>query len=193
MPERLMIFIDGANVSQGMRRRYGEGENIDYVRLVSELKADMNLIASYYFDGIPDPKIDRDAFDKKSEFLGVLRSHNINVITKLLRYRENGFTTYQKGVDVELVIKLLVEEKENHYDLAILVSGDNDFAGAINYVRRAGRRVWVASFANSLGNEIVASADKVIQLDDMFNKIRFDSLEKLVSDIQKDVRAMRSR
>ncbi len=109
-----------------------------------------------------------------------MRSLGITIITKPLRYKavkckhcnyEDKHIPHQKGVDVALVTQLMSLATEKAYDIAIVISGDNDFEDAINYVKSRGQKVWLISFINALGRDTMRSADKVIQLDKIFDLI----------------------
>jgi uncharacterized LabA/DUF88 family protein len=56
----------------------------------------------------------------------------------------------------------------NHYDLAILVSGDGDLAPAVDAVKAAGKQIVAAMFTRSRSNAIASSADQEIRLDAAF-------------------------
>ena len=55
----------------------------------------------------------------------------------------------------------------NHYDVAIVVSGDRDFVPAIQRVQAAGKRVEVAAFENVYNDECKRAADVYYVLDKM--------------------------
>ena len=65
----------------------------------------MKLIRAYFFDAVPEKRVS----DKKSAFLDMLRSNEINVITKPLKYRNIRCDTCVLGlklVDMDEKIKL---------------------------------------------------------------------------------------
>lgn len=79
---------------------------------------------------------------------------------------------YQKGIDVALVTELLRMAREDVYDTAIVVSGDNDYKNAIECTKLWGKRVEVASFRSALGGDLKQVADKLIFLDNILDKIK---------------------
>jgi len=79
---------------------------------------------------------------------------------------------FQKGIDVALVTELLRMAREDVYDTALVVSGDNDYKNAIECVKSMGKRVEVASFRSALGDDLKEVADKLIFLDDYITSIR---------------------
>lgn len=57
----------------------------------------------------------------------------------------HGYRT-EKGVDVKLASHMLVFGFDNQYDVAVLVSGDGDFAPVVEEVQRLGKVVDHAAF-----------------------------------------------
>lgn len=159
--ERVVIFIDGNNLMKGARQ-FNKGYRIDHKKLVSFLKGENKLVRAYYFDCAPDK--DHPDYHKKQSFIGLLRSHGITVFERPLRYHEDG-RPYQKGVDVALATEMLSLCMQNAYDTAIVVSGDSDYAHAIDRVKQTGKNVHCASFRGCLSNDLKKVADKTIVLD----------------------------
>ena len=73
----------------------------------------------------------------------------------------------QKEVDVSLACEMLEHALLNHFDVAIVVSGDRDFVPAMQKVQAAGKRVEVASFKGSVNKECIKTADVYKELDDI--------------------------
>ena len=61
----------------------------------------------------------------------------------------------EKGIDTQIVVVMLLGAVRNTYDVAILLSGDADFAGAVEAVKEMGKKVYVA---HSRGVDGVARA-----------------------------------
>ncbi len=212
--KNLMIFMDGSNIMKSARYL---GIKIDYIKLKDLLTKDRNLIRTFFFDGAPDP-----IPSSKQAFFDFLRLNEITVISKKVRkrnlncincslgrylqkrYKINFLNKiksqiliyeeeYQKGVDVALVTELLRMARENVYDTAIVVSGDNDFSNAIECVKSMGKRVEVASFKNSLGYDIKQTADKLIFLDNYLNEIKKEKKQKLKNNKRSEINNNRLR
>jgi len=85
-------------------------------------------------------------------------------------------TTENKGVDVSLATDLLlyglVGPNQGGYDVAVLVSGDRDFAPVIKKLneRRPEAIVEVAQFSKSISNELRNTARAVYPLEDHADK-----------------------
>ena len=81
----------------------------------------------------------------------------------------------EKGVDVALAVDLIGMAWEDAYNVAILVSGDSDYVGAVSKVMGKGRNVEVVSFRNSLSKELKKVCLKVTILDDIWDQIKCKS------------------
>jgi nijmegen breakage syndrome protein 1 len=143
--------------------------------LIKQLSIGTDFIRGYYYDSVEEP-LD----SKKQGFFDFLRGLSITVVTKKLRFKsiickhcneKDVNVPYQKGVDVALVTEVMSLANEQAYEIAIIISGDNDFVDAINYIKSKGKKVWVASFVNCLGEDTMRVADRCIQLDKMFTTI----------------------
>jgi uncharacterized LabA/DUF88 family protein len=73
----------------------------------------------------------------------------------------------QKEVDVAMACEMVVHALRNHYDVAVVVSGDRDFVPAIQQIQSAGKKVEVAAFAYSVGNEMRKAGDSFHALEKM--------------------------
>lgn len=56
--------------------------------------------------------------------------------------------TVEKGVDTSIAIELFHYALDNIYDKAVLVSGDEDFVPAVEYIQRRGNQIIHAGFKN---------------------------------------------
>jgi uncharacterized LabA/DUF88 family protein len=161
--ERVMVFIDGSNIFW-TARTFKDGLRIDYQKLVKELVGNRNLIRPYFYCaiGVP-PNPNQIKFQHKLKYSG------INVVSRPLRQR--GDKWVEKGVDVALVTDLLGMAFRNVYDTAILVSGDRDLGGAVEEVKRLGKRVEIASFQHAIAEEMKMLADHFISLDEIADRL----------------------
>lgn len=71
----------------------------------------------------------------------------------------------QKATDVAIASRMVADVSNDHYDVAVLISGDGDFVPAVEMVQDYGKRVEVASFSHCLSSELSRRADVVIDLD----------------------------
>ena len=71
--------------------------------------------------------------------------------------------TKKANLDVEIAVDML--SLADKYDTAVLVSGDEDFAYAINAVAYKGVRVELAGFRSNTSPRLIDVADQFIELD----------------------------
>ncbi len=188
--KKSMVFLDASNLLGGWwtyckQNNYTQVNNrtnkleltkkIDYEKLIKEITKETDFIRGYYYDSVQEP-LD----SKKQRFFDFLRGIGITIVTKKLRFKSSECKhcktkdvniPYQKGVDVALVTELMSLANERAYEVAIVISGDNDFVDAINYIKSKGLKVWVVSFVNSLGEDTMRAADRCLQLDKLFDII----------------------
>lgn len=178
--EKSVVLIDAENVIKPWQKycaNNGLTDKIDYIKLVDVLanEAETDLLRAYFYDGVPEtiPL-------KKKNFLSALEKQGIQLRTKILKSRTNtcsacGFTVQrciQKGVDVSLATDILRHAYQKTCGVCIVVSGDEDYCDAINLAKDLGTKVWVASFKSALSSKVERTADKVILLDDIFEKLK---------------------
>lgn len=163
LADRIMIFIDGSNLfwtTKGFRQDF----RLDIPELIKRLGEGRSLVRPYYYCaiGVP-PNPAQLSFHNKLKYSG------IQVVSKPLRRR--GDKWVEKGVDIALVTDLLAFAFRNVYDTAIIVSGDKDFEGAIEEVKRLGKRVEIASFEFSISEDLKMLADRFVSLDALADQI----------------------
>ncbi len=163
---RVMVFIDYRNVYEGVR--FGlEGTELDLSRLTRILVGDRDLVGAYIFDGIPKQTDSDDHMPEKTRaYHNFVREQGFRVIARESVVKQEG-KFVQKEVDVSLACEMLEHALMNHFDVAIVVSGDRDFVPAIQKVQSAGKRVEVAAFSNELNQECKRAADVYYTLDDL--------------------------
>ena len=87
-------------------------------------------------------------------------------------WKQRGEIMVEKGVDVMLATDLITHAYKDHYDTAIVVSGDADFYPALQAVKDVGKHIEVAAFDMNLSAESGRVADVTIK----FNKTYFTGL-----------------
>ena len=166
---RVMIFIDGSNIYWGQNyfsKIHNEKFRIDFRKLIDAVVEKRDLIRTIYYCSVPEkPK------ESQVKFNDYLRKLGIQIIEKRLRERvnpTNGIqTTTEKGVDIALATDLLAYAWENVYDVAVLVSGDEDYSGAVQKVMTKGKNVELVSFRGSTSKELSKNCTKITYIDDL--------------------------
>lgn len=151
---RIAIFIDGNNLFHAARTI---GIEIDYAKLLKLLCSGGSLLRAFFYTGV-----DENAA-KQQGFLLWMRRNGYRVVQKELKIFPDG--TKKANLDVEIAVDML--SLSDKYETAILVSGDEDFAYAVNAVAYKGTRVEVAGFRNNTSPKLIDVADKFIDLDSL--------------------------
>ena len=151
---RIAIFIDGNNLFHAARTI---GIEIDYAKLLKLLCHGGSLLRAFFYTGV-----DENAA-KQQGFLLWMRRNGYRVVQKELKIFPDG--TKKANLDVEIAVDML--SLSGKYETAILVSGDEDFAYAVNAVAYKGTRVEVAGFRNNTSPKLIDVADRFIDLDSL--------------------------
>ena len=126
MGKNVAVFVDVANIFYAAK---AAGVDIDYVTLLKSATAGRDLVRAYAYTGLdPDNENQRNFHD-------FLRRSNYKVVSKDIRKYGDG--KVKANLDIELVVDMM--KTARNLDIAIVVSGDGDFAPAIRAVQEHGR------------------------------------------------------
>jgi len=168
MEDRVAIFIDGSNLYHALRENCGR-VNLNFVQFISKLCGTRHLFRTYYYNVLQDPTQRPEGYREQQEFFDILRKTPYLEVrlgtTKLLQ----GIPV-EKGIDIMLATDLLHFAWNDLYDVAILVSGDGDFAYALQAVKNMGKHVEVAYFERNVSKDLLEVADNRHLLDRDFFK-----------------------
>jgi uncharacterized LabA/DUF88 family protein len=157
MQNRVAIFIDGSNLYHALRDNFSRVD-LNFTDFTSKLCAGRPLFRTYYYNVLQDPSQRPEGFREQQEFLDVLKK------TPYLEVRLGGMKLSQgvpveKGIDIMLATDMLHFAWNNLYDVAILVSGDGDFAYALQAAKNMGKHVEVAYFESNISKSMLDVAD----------------------------------
>lgn len=171
--ERVVIFIDGSNFYHSSRR-LNVADKVSFQKLIDELVKDRELIKVFYYNSPLDISVNPKIYWKQQKFFDVLRKiPKVEVILcKQRKVKRNGKLGYEvKGDDTHLVSDLVGEAYEDNYDVAILVSGDEDFVSPIKRVRKLGKKIENAYFSSSSSFNLRNTCDQSVHLNKILPKI----------------------
>ncbi len=158
MEDRVAIFIDGSNLYHALRSNFGRYD-LNFAEFTKKLCGPRRMFRTYYYNVLQDPTQRAEGYREQQEFLSTLRE------TPYLEVRLGGTkmapggVPVEKGIDVMLVTDLLHFAWNNLYDVAVLVSGDSDFAYALQAIKNMGKHVEVAYFESNVSKDLLAVAD----------------------------------
>ena len=104
------------------------------------------------------PTRNPQAYQDQQKFLSALYN-NPYLEIRLGTSKPRGDTAVEKGVDIMLATDMLRFAWNDLYDVAVLVSGDGDFAYAVQAVKDMGKYVEVAAFTSNLSWDLAQTAD----------------------------------
>ena len=147
MSKNVAVFVDVANLYYSAR---GQEVDVDYVALLKAATKGRDLIRAYAYSGL-DPEN-----ENQRKFIDFLGKNGYKVVHKDIRKFGDG--RVKANLDIELVVDLF--RLADRMDIAVIVSGDGDFAPAIRALQDKGVRCEVISFRPNTSSDLIAVADE---------------------------------
>lgn len=158
---RVALFFDGKNFYSGWREA-AKGRRIDFVKLSDWLvrrSEGKTLWGAYYYTSVEETfGAMTDAQQKLAGFLDMLETQpgffvhtfkrKVSTVACTECGVENRYHT-EKEVDTTMVAHMLKLAASNAYDTLVLMSGDADYAPAIEAVRSLGKQAYIASWGGT--------------------------------------------
>ena len=151
MSKNVAVFVDVANIFYAAK---AAGVDIDYVTLLKSATAGRDFVRAYAYTGL-DPEN-----ENQRQFHAFLARSGYKVVSKDIRKYGDG--RIKANLDIELVVDMM--RMAEHIDIAVVVSGDGDFAPAIRAVQQMGVRVEVISFRGNTSSDLIEVADVFIDI-----------------------------
>ena len=159
---RLGVFVDVPNVLYGLEA--GEAP-LDMGKLLTMLSEGRELVRATAYAPVSDDP--REAVERQ-KFVAPFVPHAYRIVTKPMKRFADG--SVKGNFDVEMAIDLVTMSER--LDVVVIVSGDSDFARAVEIVQSRGIRVEVVAFAGSTSIEMRALADHYLELDRVTDQLR---------------------
>jgi uncharacterized LabA/DUF88 family protein len=151
LSKNVAVFVDVANLYYSAR---GQEVDVDYVALLKAATKGRDLIRAYAYSGL-DPEN-----ENQRKFIDFLNKNGYKVLTKDIRKFGDG--RVKANLDIELVVDLF--RLADRMDIAVIISGDGDFAPAIRALQDKGVRCEVISFRPNTSSDLIAVADEFIDI-----------------------------
>ncbi len=155
---RVAIFIDGSNLYHSLEENCNRFD-VDFGAFAAKLTNGRTHFRTYYYNVLRDPDRNPQAYQDQQKFLSALYATPYLEV-RLGTAKMRGDVAVEKGVDIMLATDVLRMAWENLYDVAIVVSGDGDFAYALQAAKNYGRHIEVAAFPSNLSWELAQIADR---------------------------------
>ena len=147
----MAMFVDVANMYYAAR---GQDVDVDYVALLKHATKGRDLIRAYAYTGL-DPEN-----ENQRKFIDFLAKNGYKPVVKDIRKFGDG--RMKANLDIELVVDLF--RLADRMDIAVIVSGDGDFAPAIRALQDKGVRCEVISFKPNTSSDLIAVADEFMDI-----------------------------
>jgi|TARA_Y100000310_G_C20622650_1_gene784194 uncharacterized LabA/DUF88 family protein len=165
LENRVMIFIDGSNLYNSLKKYWIK---VRFQEIIEVLGKGKNIVKIFYYTARLDIAFNKEKYLKHEKFLGKLKEiPNFNIVLCNLRkiVNRDGIIEFMiKGDDVYLANDVIKSAYENSYDVAIIVSGDEDFLPIIRTVRALGKKVTNAYFPKTSSYLLRKACDSSINL-----------------------------
>jgi uncharacterized LabA/DUF88 family protein len=168
MPERLALFIDGANLHATAK---GLHADLDFRRLLDLFAARGRLVRALYYTAV----VEGEEFSPVKPLIDWLDYNGFSVVTKpVKRFTDaDGRSRIKGNMDMEMAVDLL--ELAPRLDHAVLFTGDGDFRRVVEAVQARGVRVTVVSTLKTqppqIADELRRQADVYLDLADLLPEI----------------------
>jgi uncharacterized LabA/DUF88 family protein len=149
--KNVAMFVDVANMYYAAR---GQDVDVDYVALLKHATKGRDLIRAYAYTGL-DPEN-----ENQRKFIDFLAKNGYKPVVKDIRKFGDG--RMKANLDIELVVDLF--RLADRMDIAVIVSGDGDFAPAIKALQDKGVRCEVISFKPNTSSDLIAVADEFMDI-----------------------------
>ena len=157
MSDRMAIFIDGSNLYHALQSNFRR-HNLNFAEFANKLTGSRHLFRTYYYNVLQDPTRWPEGYREQQEFLDILRKTPYLEVGLGSTKMAQGVPV-EKGIDIMLATDLLHFAWNGLYDVAVLVSGDSDFAYALQAVKNMGKHVEVAYFESNVSKDLLDVAD----------------------------------
>lgn len=168
--DRVMVFIDGSNLYHVLSQACGR-HDLQFDKFAMKLANGRKLQRIYYYNIRQESDSNPTVGIEQAKFLESMYDTPY-VEVRLGIWKQRGEIMVEKGVDVMLATDLVTNAYNDHYDTAIVVSGDADFYPALQAVKDVGKHIEVAAFDMNLSAESARVSDVVQK----FNKTWFTGL-----------------
>lgn len=142
---RVSVFVDGANFFYMQKDKLKWFADPKKILEFVKKKTQGELVDAFYYQSF---------VPQQENYLKALPTMGYTLVTKDLKdiYSNEGTSKHKGNFDVEIVLDMF--NTIDHYDMAILISGDGDFERLLQFLRVRGKRFLVMSTQGIVAEEI---------------------------------------
>ena len=163
---RLAVFVDVPNLIYGAERGEGgpDGATVHMGKLLAYLSEGRELIRATAYSPVSD---DPGEPVERQRFVEPFVRHDYRIVTKPMKRFADG--SVKGNFDVEMALDMVT--MADRLDVVSIVSGDADFARAVELLQSQGVRVEVIAFSGSTSIEMRALADQYIDVATILDRV----------------------
>ena len=163
---RLGVFVDVPNLIYGAERGEGapDGATVHMGKLLAYLSEGRELIRATAYSPVSD---DPSEPVERQRFVEPFVRHDYRIVTKPMKRFQDG--SVKGNFDVEMALDMVTMAER--LDVVSIVSGDADFARAVEVLQGQGVRVEVVAFSGSTSIEMRALADEYIDVATILDRV----------------------
>jgi uncharacterized LabA/DUF88 family protein len=154
-------FIDSQNLNLGLRTL---GWVLDYKKFRLYLRHKYNVTQAYVFIGLVP--------DNEQLYNDLQNAGFILIFKQTVQYLESGKETVKGNVDADLVLHAAAIQYAN-YDKAVIVSGDGDFAGLIEFLKEKGKLQQVLAPNRNYSKLLKPYAQYIVRIDKLKKSLEY--------------------
>ena len=158
---RLGLFVDVPNLIYGQD---SDSKPLHMGKLLQFIGDGRDVVRATAYSPVSDDPM--EALEQQ-KFVAPFVPYEYRIVTKALKRFADG--SIKGNFDVEMAIDMLT--MADGLDVIAVVSGDADFARAVEVVQTRGVRVEVFAFAQSSSLEMRSLADRYVELGSVLNQI----------------------
>jgi len=175
MGQNVGVFVDVSNLFYSAK---SAGVEVNYCRLLDYAMRGRDLIRALAYTGI-DPDN-----NSQKKFIDFLSANGYRVVCKDIHKYDTG--RIKANLDIEIAVDMMLMAEK--LDVAVLVSGDGDFARLARAVQDKGVRFELISFGISTSNDLINQVDhftEIAVIPDIFRSGGCRSVPTSVMDLER--------
>lgn len=180
---KAMFFIDGSNIFRvtcDLSKEKGDPEYYtnfikmrEVVTNLMNVQAPIDVIKTSFFAAKPAEMADEQcAFYQRLQYMGI-RVHLVELQNTPIGYKE-------KELDVYLTCEVLKMAHHDAFDVAVLVTHDQDFIPLIRALHDQGKRVIIVGYKTKIARRLIMEADQFVDLTPHWDHLRVGKHEAKV-------------
>lgn len=182
MPQRIMAFVDGNYLLSRFEKLQANGRqpnsNVYWVRKEYVWHSSTfdpapyaAIRTTYYRDAMRSSRLQEEVAARIHELKFSVGPGGASSYPNFLTPHilgDNGRRNKDSHVGIQIAVDVLSNVYRDNVEAIAIVSGDASYLPLIKEVQRSGKHVYVSAFGDDVGNQVVLSADKFLDLEPVY-------------------------